>query len=92
MLDAKGYHGDIGYELANAFRYPGALPDLLRDPAWIAWSRGIYAEALNLPQARLAQWAAVKCALSIVWRANGALTDDPEANLLSVLLACARNT
>ncbi|SPJ30999.1 aminoglycoside phosphotransferase family protein [Falsiruegeria mediterranea] len=90
VLDAKGYHGDIGYELANAFRHPGALPQLLRDPDWITWCRDIFANALDVPEQRLAQWAAVKCALSIVWRTGGPVSDDPEADLLSGLLASAR--
>lgn len=90
VLDAKGFHGDLGYELANAFRHPYALPALIRDPDWIAWCRGLYAEALSVPEQRLAQWAAVKCALSIVWRAKASVSQDPEADLLSVLLDQAR--
>ncbi|SLN36100.1 Aminoglycoside/hydroxyurea antibiotic resistance kinase [Falsiruegeria litorea R37] len=90
VLDAKGFHGDISYELANAFRHPYALHALIRDPDWIEWCRGLYAGALNVPEPRLAQWAAVKCALSIVWRAKGPITRDPEADLLSALLDQAR--
>lgn len=94
VIDAKGFHGDISYELANAFRHHTVLPHLVRDPDWICWCRGVYAEALNVPENRLAQWAAVKCALSIVWRSDGPVSNDPETDLLSVLLdqACLIST
>lgn len=89
VLDAKGFCGDVAYDLANAFRHPYALPERVRDPDWIAWCRGLYAKALNVPEPRLAKWVAVKCALSIVWRAKGPVSQDPEADLLATLLASA---
>ncbi|NOD91806.1 phosphotransferase [Ruegeria sp. HKCCD4884] len=86
VFDAKGYVGDPTFELANALRHPKGMPDLVRDPQQIETCLSLYSKALRVPKERLAQWAAVKCALSIYWRSDGAIKNDPEADLLSLLL------
>ena len=78
--------GDPAYELANAFRNPKGAADLQRDPARISHLARIWSQGLDIERTRLLQWAAVKCALSIAWRAKGVLRDDKEADLLSLLL------
>lgn len=88
-IDAKGYLGDPAFELANALRHPRGLPDLIRDPAHIRHCLDLYARTMPCPRRRLAQWAVVKCALSIVWRAGGPVAQDAEADLLGLLLATA---
>ncbi|NOD77287.1 MULTISPECIES: aminoglycoside phosphotransferase family protein [unclassified Ruegeria] len=86
VFDAKGYVGDPTFELANALRHPKGMPDLVRDPQQIETCLSLYSKALRVPKEQLAQWAAVKCALSIYWRSDGAIDNDPEADLLSLLL------
>lgn len=85
-FDAKGVVGDPAYELANAFRNPKGAADLQRDPARISHLAQVWSQGLDIERTRLLQWAAVKCALSIAWRAKGVLRDDKEADLLSLLL------
>lgn len=89
-FDAKGVAGDIGYELANALRNPAGVPDLIRDPAVILRRAAVWGPALGQTPARLLQWGAVKCALSIAWRVRGTLEGDPELDLLATLLTLAR--
>ena len=86
-FDAKGVLADPAYELANAFRNPKGVPDVIRDLAKIKIRAEVWSSALSAPKTRLLQWAAVKCALSIAWRSKGALTQDPEQDLLELLLS-----
>lgn len=86
-FDAKGLLGDPAFELANALRNPKGLPKLLRTPRRLATARAEFAKALDVPEPRLAAWAAVKCAHSIALRARGPVTTDPEADLLALLLS-----
>ncbi|NOD63018.1 MULTISPECIES: aminoglycoside phosphotransferase family protein [unclassified Ruegeria] len=86
VFDAKGYIGDPAFELANALRHPKGMRDLVRDPRQIETCLSLYSKALKVPKKRLAQWAAAKCALSIYWRSDGAIDNDPEADLLNLLL------
>lgn len=89
IIDAKGYVGDPAFELANAIRHPKGMKALVRQPDQVDRCLTLYSDALDVPRQRLAQWAAAKCALSIFWRANGPVTQDDEADLLSLLLDAA---
>ncbi|MEX0350699.1 MAG: aminoglycoside phosphotransferase family protein [Paracoccaceae bacterium] len=86
VIDAKGYFGDPAFEMANALRNPRGLPDLVRDPQRIRRCTTLYAEAMAVDPKRLSAWVAVKCALSITWRAKGYLTTDKENDLLALFL------
>ncbi|WP_425078429.1 aminoglycoside phosphotransferase family protein [Ruegeria denitrificans] len=89
VIDAKGFIGDPAFELSNALRHPKGMPDLVRKPLQIETCLSRYSKAMNVPQQRLAQWAAVKCALSICWQSGGAIENDPEAGLLRLFLDAA---
>jgi len=90
VIDAKGLLGDPAFELANAMRHPRGMPQLVRSPAQIAACLKLYSQRMNICERRLARWAAVKCALSIHWRAKGPVSEtDDEADLLSILLSVA---
>lgn len=86
VIDAKGYLGDPGFELANALRHPRGMPRLVRNRDHIVRTAERYACAMNVDPSRLLQWAAAKCALSIVWRAHGNPVADDEADLLRTFL------
>ncbi|WP_298847673.1 aminoglycoside phosphotransferase family protein [uncultured Ruegeria sp.] len=86
VFDAKGYVGDPAFELANAVRHPKGMPELVRQPTQIENCLSLYSKVMKVPKQRLAQWAAAKCALSIFWRSEGAIENDPETDLLSRLL------
>ncbi|WP_170759449.1 aminoglycoside phosphotransferase family protein [Ruegeria lacuscaerulensis] len=89
VIDAKGYVGDPAFELANALRHPKGMPDFVRRPEQLDRCIALYSEAMDVQPKRLAQWAAAKCALSILWRSNGIITDDGEADLLNLFLKSA---
>ncbi|MEO0914147.1 MAG: aminoglycoside phosphotransferase family protein [Pseudomonadota bacterium] len=90
-FDAKGLIGDPAFELANAFRNPKGAERAVRDPARI-WARAtIFAEITGISRQILLEWAAIKCALSIAWRAKGMLTSDSEIDLLARLLHASRH-
>ncbi|WP_372573095.1 aminoglycoside phosphotransferase family protein [Ruegeria jejuensis] len=86
VIDAKGYIGDPAFEMANALRNPRGLPDLVRDPQRLRRCVALYAEAMPVDPMRLTAWVAVKCALSITWRAKGCIADDKEKDLLALFL------
>lgn len=86
VFDAKGVLGDRAYELANAFRNPKGAEQIVRDPARITYLAKVWAEAFGVERQRLLDWAAAKCALSIAWRAKGAVDDDQEFDLMSSLV------
>lgn len=88
-FDAKGVLGERAYELANAFRNPKRAEQTIRDPARVSYLADSLSEALGVDRQRLLDWAAVKCALSIAWRAKGRLEEDPELDLLSLLVTVA---
>ncbi|WP_217898977.1 aminoglycoside phosphotransferase family protein [Oceanicola sp. 22II-s10i] len=89
-FDAKGVRGERAYELANAFRNPKGAERLQRDPARIAACADLWSAGLGVARGRLLDWAAAKCALSIVWRARGPVAADAEFDLLSLLLDVPR--
>ncbi len=87
-IDAKGVLGDPAFELANAFRHPADCPTALNTPARARALARIGAAHLGVDPERLLAWAAVKCALSIAWRAADRLEgSDREAPLLALLVA-----
>lgn len=85
-FDAKGVRGERAYELANAFRNPKGAEALVAEPARIAFLADLWSEGFGVERGRLLDWAAVKCALSICWRAKGAVAQDAEFGLLARLL------
>lgn len=89
VIDAKGYLGDPAFELANALRHPKGMPDLVRSRDQIERCLQLYSGALGVSRKRLAQWAAAKGALSIMWRGHGTVSAAPEATLLNLLLRAA---
>ncbi len=88
-FDAKGVVGERAFELANAFRNPKGLEAAHRSPERIRFLADIWARDFQVSTPRLLGRAAAKCALSIAWRADGALRLDRELDLLSVLLGVA---
>ncbi len=86
VIDAKGVLGDPGYELANAMRNPKGAEPLLEDPHLLMRRARVWSAAAEVPLDRFLQWSAAKCALSIAWRAKGALHNDKEAPLLRRVL------
>lgn len=89
-FDAKGIVGERAYELANAFRHPRGCAALVARRGRILELADLWSAGFGVERQRLLQWAAVKCALSIVWRSKGALLHDDELGLLDGLLSCAR--
>lgn len=85
-FDAKGLVGDKTYELANAFRNPKGMEDAVIDRGRIERLATLFAKDFNVDRGRLLRWAAVKCALSIVWRGSDVTSRDREFELLSILL------
>lgn len=88
-FDAKGVLGERTYELANAFRNPKGAESLVRDPNRIAAIADLWSDEFNVDRRRLLAWAAAKCALSIAWRSSGTLEEDPEFDLLALLIEAA---
>ena len=86
-IDAKGVIAERTYELANALRNPAGNAALLRDPARTTQRVEVWSRVCALDPQRLRQWAAVKTALSIFWRAQGPIGADPEHDLLALRLA-----
>lgn len=86
-FDAKGVLGERAYELANAFRNPKGIPDLVRNPERIRYLSRLWAKHFCVEPHRLLQWAVVKTALSIVWRGSGTIEVDAEFDLLGVFLS-----
>lgn len=91
-FDAKGVVGELGYELANAFRNPEGATEIIFDPDRIRFLRDLWSTGFGVPAKRLMQWACVKTALSIVWRSEGILQPDPEYKLLELFLQISEQT
>ncbi|MEM7320231.1 MAG: aminoglycoside phosphotransferase family protein [Pseudomonadota bacterium] len=86
VIDAKGYAGDPAFELSNALRHPRDMADLVRDPRQFRRRIDLFSDALSVDPHRLSNWAAAKCALSILWRSDGPPEQDTEQDLLSMFL------
>jgi streptomycin 6-kinase len=89
-FDAKGILGERAFELANAFRHPRGCGSLVGTRRRILALADLWSAGFGVERQRLLQWAAVKCALSIVWRSKGRVLHDEEQGLLARLLACAQ--
>lgn len=90
-IDPKAIVGDVHFEPANAFRNPCGGEAAAMDPARINRRADQWSAALGLDRARLLQWAAAKCALSIAWTCSTPAAPLPEDDLalLPVLLSFA---
>lgn len=86
-FDAKGVFGDRTYELANAFRNPKGASDVVGDPARFHYLADLWSDRFKVDRVRLMQWAAVKSALSIVWRGSGVVSTDSEFDMLDVFVS-----
>ncbi len=92
-FDAKGVVGDRTYDLANAFRHPKNLPEVVLNPDRVRHLRDVWSTSFHVPPKHLMGWAVAKAALSLAWRSGGAaVSDDPELPLLAVLLEVHENT
>lgn len=91
VIDPKAIVGDLHFEPANAFRNPSGGEAAAMDPARIARRADLWSAALDLDRARLLQWAAAKCGLSIAWSCwkDGAPLPEDDLALLPVLLETA---
>lgn len=89
-FDAKGIVGERAFELANAFRHPKGCARLVGTRRRILALADLWSAGFGVERQRLLQWAAVKCAWSIVWRSKGRVLHDEEQGLLARLLACAQ--
>jgi streptomycin 6-kinase len=88
-IDAKGLLGERTYELANAFPNPLGAADIIRRPARITHLAGLWAQACDVPSARVLQWAAAHAAISHVWNCDGALGEVADTDFISLLLDMA---
>ncbi|WP_241525684.1 aminoglycoside phosphotransferase family protein [Pseudophaeobacter leonis] len=91
-FDAKGIVGERAFELANAFRHPKGCALLVGTQRRVLALADLWSAGFGVERQRLLQWAAVKCALSIVWRSRGPVLHDEEQGLLARLLACAQES
>ena len=89
-FDAKGVVGERTYELANAFRNPKGARELVFDRHRIELLADHWSQSFDVNRERLLQWAFVKCALSIAWRAKGNFVKDDETELLGMLIEALR--
>ena len=89
-FDAKGVVGERTYELANAFRNPKGARKLVFNRNRIEVLADCWSQSFNVNRERLLQWAFVKCALSIAWRAKGKFVKDDETELLAMLFEALR--
>lgn len=89
VFDPKAYLAEGAFELAHALRNPSRdlSPDAFRSRT--LRRAAIWAEACGTTSARLTQWAAVKCAQSILFRAGGRPVRDREETCLHILLDMA---
>lgn len=86
-FDAKGVLGEKTYELANAFRNPKGASRIVQSSDRVDYLAKTWSHAFGVEQVRLLEWAMVKIALSISWRSEGKLEDDPELSFLSMFRA-----
>ena len=91
-FDAKGVVGEMTYELANAFRNPKGADQLIRNPSRIRFLRDLWSSEFAASEQRLMQWACVKVALSICWRARDVVTEDKELDLLEIFFGILDET
>ena len=66
-IDPVGLLGDPLYDLANAFRHPVGIPDLVKDQRRIHALADAFAARLGYNRKRLLGWAAAHSALSACW-------------------------
>lgn len=66
-IDPKGLLGDPLYDLANIFRNPVGMPDLVKDPRRIQALLDAFADRLGYDRKRMLGWAAAHSALSACW-------------------------
>ncbi|WP_293576979.1 aminoglycoside phosphotransferase family protein [Phaeobacter sp.] len=85
-FDAKGLQGPAAYELANAFRHPRGMTTYASQPATIMRRLDLWSAALDVSRTDLAQWGAVKIALSCAWRGK---SDPFDLRVLDQLLGHA---
>lgn len=88
-FDAKGVLGERTYELANAFRNPKGVPDLVRSPARLLFLADLWSDAFDVDRDRLLRWAVAKCGLSIAWRSGPDLVADGELEVLAMFVRAA---
>lgn len=69
-FDPKGVVGERAYDLANAFRNPKGGGEAVWRPERLRRLAALAAATLESDPARMLEWAAAKCALSIAWRAG----------------------
>ncbi|SEW11999.1 streptomycin 6-kinase [Cognatiyoonia koreensis] len=84
-FDAKGLLGDPAYELSQALFNPLHSPDVYR-PDRIESMSDISAAALDVSKRRLIGWGIVKCALTTVWTADGAVKEQTQPTIMGPLL------
>ncbi len=86
---AKGIFGERGYEYANAFMNPIDTPQITHNPRRIRQMAAQFAARSGIAPARLLDWAAAHCALSILW--SGETVPDAQFSVLDLLITeCAQ--
>ncbi|WP_052700871.1 aminoglycoside phosphotransferase family protein [Loktanella sp. S4079] len=81
-FDAKGLLGDPAYDLANAFRNPLEMPDLVCAPDRIMRMAQIFARTTGIPASTILDWAIIHSALTIAWENP----EKPDMTLLDKLI------
>ncbi|WP_339690062.1 aminoglycoside phosphotransferase family protein [Celeribacter baekdonensis] len=92
VIDPKVIFGDPHYEPANAFRNPKGAANETLSVARFARMAEVYAYETGLDRARLLDWAAVKCALSICWTLASPTARPPHHDMIRLprLLSLSR--
>lgn len=86
-IDPKGLIGDPAFDAAQSFRNPTGAELLTRRYERIAHLANIYAAELGYSPARLLGWAAVQCAISLIWTREVGKDCTDDLALLPRLLA-----
>ncbi|MGJ8527974.1 aminoglycoside phosphotransferase family protein [Maritalea sp.] len=89
-FDAKGVVGEKAFELANAFRNPRGIREIVYDRTRVEALADFWSTAFGVERFKLVRWAAVRSALSIAWRCKDrTFVGDDEIELLDILLSAA---
>lgn len=91
-IDAKGVVGDRGYELANAFRNPEGVPNLVKSPDRFRFLLSLWSKEFKIDKQHMLDWAIAKTAFSMMWRNDETLDDDPDFEYLDMIISLKSNS
>ena len=88
-IDPKGVVGEVEYEVGASLRNPGALPDVLSNPATIERRIGTVSSRLGLDAHRVLRWGFAQAVLSAIWLIEDGYAIDANAAPLQLAGAMA---